>query len=136
MTPGTDVDRTQEDHTPRTRRILIVDDNREMVHSLKDIVALRGWISDGAESGEDAVRRFRETTYDAVLMDIRMPGMNGVEAFRIMHRDHPVVPVILMTAYTSHQLVDQASSEGVVDVLSKPVSIGTLFGLLEQIEES
>lgn len=134
MNSATQISRPRDGAPPSQRRILIVDDNHEMVASLQDIVAIRGWASDSAYSGEEAVLKFCENGYDAVLMDIRMPGMNGVDAFLHMKERRPETPVILMTAYTSHQLVDKASAEGVVDVLGKPVSLQVLFELLERIE--
>lgn len=136
MTAAFDASPSAEpERTRAAPRILIVDDNREMVSSLCDIVELRGWASDRAGSGEAAVAMFNRERYDAVLMDIRMPGINGVEALRMMKRHRPQVPVILMTAYTEHRLVDKANAEGVTEVLAKPLAIETLFGLLERIEK-
>lgn len=113
--------------------ILIVDDDRHMVRTLSDIVRLQGWNPDGAYSGEDAVEAVRKHAYDAVLMDVRMAGINGVEAFKEMKQVRPGIKVILMTAYTAANIIADAEREGALKVLSKPV---VLSGLLEMLEEA
>lgn len=128
--PGDALRSADEDGLPR---ILVVDDNVEMLSSLRDIVELRGWRTDGAGSGEEAVRKFEDADYDAVLMDVRMPGMNGVDALRAMKRRRPRVPVILMTAYSARDLMEAAGDEGVAEVLSKPVAIEALYTILDEI---
>jgi DNA-binding NtrC family response regulator len=115
------------------RRILIVDDDRDMVRTLSDIVRLQGWKPDGANSGEAAVDAVREMAYDAVLMDVRMAGINGVEAFKEMKQLRPGIKVILMTAYTAADILAEAERAGALKVLSKPV---VLSGLLEMLEQA
>jgi DNA-binding NtrC family response regulator len=114
-----------------TRRILIVDDDRHMVRTLSDIVRLQGWNPDGAHSGEEAVEAVRKHAYQAVLMDVRMAGINGVDAFKAMKAVRPGIKVILMTAYTAADVIAEAEREGALKVLSKPV---VLSGLLEMLE--
>ena len=63
-------------------RILIVDDERNMRTTLADILAEEGYEVSTAESGEKAIKICRQTSFDTVLMDVRMPGIDGVEAFR------------------------------------------------------
>ena len=84
-----------------TRRILIVDDDRQMVRTLSDIVRMHGWEPSGAYSGEAAVEEVRKESYSAVLMDVKMAGINGVTAFREMKRFRPNIRVVLMTAYAT-----------------------------------
>jgi DNA-binding NtrC family response regulator len=114
-----------------TRRILIVDDDRQMVRTLCDIVRLQGWTPDGAHSGEEAIEAVRKQPYQAVLMDVRMAGINGVDAFKAMKAVRPGIKVILMTAYTAADIIAEAEREGALKVLSKPVA---LSGLLEMLE--
>jgi two-component system response regulator HydG len=115
-----------------TRRILIVDDEEQMVRTLGDIVRLHGWEADGAYSGEAAVEAVRETEYAVVLMDVRMTGINGVEAFKAMKQVRPHIRVILMTAYTATEILDEAEREGALRVLSKPVALDGLIETLKQ----
>lgn len=116
-----------------TRRVLIVDDDRHMVRTLTDIVRLSGWNPDGAYSGEEAVEAVRKQPYQAVLMDVKMAGINGVEAFKAMKALRPGIKVILMTAYTAADIIADAEREGALKVLSKPV---VLSGLLEMLEQT
>lgn len=116
-----------------SRRILIVDDDRHMVRTLTDIVRLQGWNPDGAHSGEEAVEAVRANAYQAVLMDVRMAGINGVDAFKAMKALRPEIKVILMTAYTAADIIADAEREGALKVLSKPV---VLSGLLEMLEQT
>jgi DNA-binding NtrC family response regulator len=115
------------------RRILIVDDEKQMVRTLADIVRLNGWESDGAYSGEDAVEAVRQRDYSVVLMDVRMAGITGVEALKGMKAIRPGIRVILMTAYTATEILAEAEREGALRILSKPVA---LIGLLEVLEQA
>jgi DNA-binding NtrC family response regulator len=115
------------------RRILIVDDEKQMVKTLADIVRLNGWEADGAYSGEAAVEAVRQRDYSVVLMDVRMAGITGVEALKGMKAIRPGIRVILMTAYTATEILAEAEREGALRILSKPVA---LTGLLEVLEEA
>jgi DNA-binding NtrC family response regulator len=119
-----------------TRKILIVDDDRQMVRTLSDIVRLQNWNPDGAHSGEEAVEAVRKHDYQAVLMDVRMAGINGVDAFKAMKALRPEIKVILMTAYTAADIIAEAEREGALKVLSKPVVLSGLLEMLEQTRKS
>jgi DNA-binding NtrC family response regulator len=118
-----------------TRRILVVDDDRQMVRTLCDIVRLQGWTPDGAHSGEEAVEAVKAHAYQVVLMDVRMAGINGVDAFKAMKAVRPGIRVILMTAYTAADIIAEAEREGALKVLSKPVVLSGLLEMLEQTRE-
>lgn len=114
-----------------SRHALVVDDNAFLVRTLSDILRLAGWDVTPAETGSKAVEFVAERDYDVVLMDIKMPGVDGVEAFRRMRQLRPDVRVILMSAYTAPDLVAAAEDEGVLRVMSKPVDPGALLSMLE-----
>jgi DNA-binding NtrC family response regulator len=114
------------------RRILIVDDEEEMVRTLGDIVRLHGWEADGAFSGEAAIECVRKQDYSVVLMDVRMAGITGVEALKAMKEVRPGIRVILMTAYTATEILAEAEREGALRILSKPVALDGLLLVLEQ----
>jgi DNA-binding NtrC family response regulator len=115
------------------RRILIVDDDRQMVRTLCDILRLRGWEAMGVHSGEEAVEAVRRDAFATVLMDVKMGGMNGVEALAEMKRVRPALRVVLMTAYTANDLLVEATRQGALKVLAKPVAVP---GLIDMLEES
>lgn len=103
-----------------------------MVRTLTDVVRLHGWEADAAYSGEMAVDAVRERDYAVVLMDVRMTGINGVEAFKAMKAIRPDVRVILMTAYSVTEVLAEAEREGALRILSKPVALTGLIDVLQQ----
>ncbi len=125
-----------KDAKPSKGTILVVDDDRQMVKTLSAVLQLHGWATKPAFSGEEAIRLVEQHRFKAVLMDVRMPGINGVEALRAIRRSQPLTPVILMTAYAAHDLLEQAERDGALMVLSKPIPLGTLTGLLEHVSRA
>lgn len=101
------------------QRMLVVDDEPDMARGLRRILKIHGYDVHTANSGEEAVAEAREWPPDGILMDIKMPGIDGVEAFRRIRAICPHAFVIFMTAFSS--LADTAREEGAVDVLTKPV---------------
>ena len=114
-----------------SRHILVVDDDRQMVQTLRDILELSGWKTAGAHTGAEAVIAVQQETYDAVLMDIRMPGMDGVAALKAIRTHRPGARVVLMTAYSAPELIREAEREGALRVLPKPVTLAPLLDLLQ-----
>jgi DNA-binding NtrC family response regulator len=116
-----------------SRRVLVVDDDRHMVKTLCDLLRLREWQADSAYSGKEAVAALGLTAYDVVLMDIKMPDLDGVATFLTMKSRHPAVQVVLMTAYAAHERLVEAERAGVRRVLSKPVPPAALLRQLEEV---
>lgn len=113
-------------------RILVVDDDQHMVRTFRDILSFKGWDADGAFSGEEALIAVEKDSYQVVLMDVRMTGMNGVETLIEIKKRHPEIRVILMTAYTAAALLAEAEREGALAIISKPVQVRTLMTALEE----
>jgi CheY-like chemotaxis protein len=113
------------------RRILVVDDDRLMARTLCDILQLHGWQAGAAYSGREAVEAVRKEGYGVVLMDIRMPGLDGVAAFKAIKVDRPDVKVILMTAFAESAKMEEAQLAGAVAVMPKPLRVPSLLKLLE-----
>lgn len=116
--------------------VLVVDDDPQMVQSLCDVLSIKGLQATGVSSGEAAVDAVRRLAFDAVLMDVRMPGISGIEAFRRIQELRPALPVFLMTAYTSGEALAEATRQGVRRVLSKPLDLQFLFELLADLGNS
>jgi DNA-binding NtrC family response regulator len=114
-----------------TRRILVVDDDHTMVRTLCDLFRLKGWQPLGVHSGEEAVAAESTDRYDVVLIDLKMPGMDGLEAFKMMKAHSPDVKVVLMTAQGGQQVVEDAQQSGALRVLAKPIDLNALFAFLD-----
>jgi DNA-binding NtrC family response regulator len=112
-------------------KILLVDDNSEFVDSTKDVLEMEGYEVLTTASGEDAVRITKSNDFDIILMDIKMPGMNGVDAFIEMKKHNPGVRVVMVTAYSIQDLIRKALDEGACAVLDKPLDMGRLITTIE-----
>lgn len=92
--------------------ILIADDEPNMRTTLSDILQDEGYAVTTAEDGNEAVDLCSKNEYDVILLDVRMPGLDGVEAFRKIRRHREGVRVILMSAYSIDALKVSALEEG------------------------
>ncbi len=98
-------------------RALVVDDDRDHGESVAEVLEMRGFSVDVAFTGEDAVSCFRDVDFDIVLMDVKLPGMSGVEAFSACRMIRPAARVVMMTGYSVEQLVVWAVENGALGVL-------------------
>lgn len=111
--------------------ILVVDDDEGMVVTLRDVLGSVGYVVETASSGPEALERVRGRRPDCILMDIRMPGMTGIDAYREIKRLSPNSYTIFMTAYTRSSLVEEAQQEGAIAVLTKPLDLEQVLHLVE-----
>jgi DNA-binding NtrC family response regulator len=109
-----------------TARILIVDDDEVSCGLFAEVLEGEGHGVEQARSGEQALERLRGDTYDLLLVDIRMPGLSGLEVTRHMRREQPELPVIVMTAFGSIETAVEAIQEGAYDYVSKPLNLDEL----------
>ena len=116
--------------------VLVVDDNEDLLDTFSMILKRRGFNVETAENGASAVDKFKEHHYDVTLMDIVMPKMNGVDAFREIKGIHPGAAVILMTAYSEEELIQIARDEGALRVVHKPIRIDQLIELIKEAASS
>jgi len=114
------------------RRVLVVDDERNQRLTLSHILTEEGFDVVTAESGERAVRLCGEGRFDVVLLDVRLPGIDGVETARRIRRTQDPL-VILMSAYRVEQLELEALADGARAFLRKPIDPATLLDLVRQV---
>jgi two-component system response regulator HydG len=118
------------------RTIFIVDDDRDHAESIADLLELRGHEVEMAFTGEAAVKRFAERDFDLTLLDVKLPGMNGVEAFFAMRRQRADAQVIMMTGFSIEHLLSQAMLSGAHAILHKPFAIPELMRAIDQADPS
>jgi two-component system response regulator HydG len=112
-------------------KILIVDDEQVHRYMLTTLFSEWGWDSTEADDGRTAVAAVEEGPFDAVLMDVRMTTMDGMEALREIHAINPAIPVVIMTAYSSVDSAVAAIKQGAHDYLTKPLDFDRLRETLE-----
>lgn len=118
------------------KRILVVDDEENMRRTLTDILQEEGYVVTAARSGEQALAMSEQASYDVALLDVRMPGMNGVEAARRLRSLQDTVRIIFMSAYTNDMLQRQAFEEGAVAFLSKPLDLDHVLQLIGAVHDT
>jgi two-component system response regulator HydG len=112
--------------------ILIVDDNEDFCENMKDIVELEGHEVLTATSGGQAIKVVSKKRVKLVLMDVKMPVMDGVATFEKMKEVAPGLPVVMLTAYTVEEYVREALRQGAFGFLKKPPEFRQLFDVLEK----
>jgi DNA-binding NtrC family response regulator len=119
---------------PRSR-ILIVDDEYSVRDSLFNWFRKDGYEVVAAEDAESALRHLAEGDFDVALVDIRMPGMDGIELQRRIHESRPETAVIMITAYASVETAVEALKEGAFDYITKPLDPDELSHLVTKAIE-
>jgi DNA-binding NtrC family response regulator len=110
-----------------TLRILVVDDDAGMVKTLVDILKVKGYEAEAAFSAPEALAKLAASHFDCVLSDVKMPQVNGVELYRAIKDRQPDLPLVLMTAYSTDDLVREGLAEGAITCLTKPLDINALL---------
>lgn len=120
----------------RDFRVLVVDDELVVRDSLKEWLEVEGFSVDMAGSGREAVELISQNEYGLMLLDIKMPGMDGVEVLRLAREMRESLPVLMMTAYATVETAVGAMKLGARDYLMKPFDIEALIAKVVQQYES
>ena len=107
-------------------RVLVVDDEESIVKFLAEALRRKGYTVDVASSGEEAFEMAKIHRPHLVLLDIRMPGMGGLEALRKIKSADPVMRVIVITAVRDPETIEQAYRLGVSNFVTKPFELDSL----------
>jgi DNA-binding NtrC family response regulator len=113
------------------RSVLIVDDEADACENLRDILVDLGYRVGIARNGSEAVEQVVRTNYDIALLDLKMPGMDGVAVYRQIKRLRPETVAIVVSAFSGSDLAEQAVEEGAAQVVAKPVDVPQLLTAIE-----
>lgn len=116
--------------------ILIVDDDPQLRESFERLLREEGYEVRSASSGEAALESVAQAVPDLIVMDVRLPGMSGMETFQAVREVAPKLPVIIMTAYGTTDTAIEATKLGAFDYVLKPFDIPELLGLIQQALEA
>ena len=114
-------------------KILLVDDEKEFVESLSERLELRNLEADVAYDGEQALAALKEGKHDVMVLDLRMPGIDGIEVLRRAKKRNPDVQVVVLTGHGTEKDEEQAKKLGAFAYLKKPVDIDHLVGTLNKV---
>jgi len=106
--------------------VLLVDDEEEFVTTLSERIQMRNFISSVAFTGEQALQIVEEQVPDVMILDLKMPGIDGMEVIRRMKKTCPTVKIIILTGHGSEKDKEEALSLGAFGYLQKPVQIDEL----------
>jgi two-component system response regulator HydG len=116
--------------------ILIVDDNVSLCKTMAFVLEHKGYAVTTVNSGYEAVEAVQEKSFDIIFMDIKMPLMNGVETFKKLKGIRPGATVVMMTAYSVENLVQEALREGAYGILYKPVDIKKVVAIIDEAKKA
>lgn len=107
--------------------ILIIDDEKAIRKTLGEILSYEGYQIDDAENGEEGLKKFKERTYDAVLCDIKMPKLDGIEFLEKARAVHPEIPIIMISGHGTIETAVEAVKKGAFDYIAKPPDLNRLL---------
>ena len=116
------------------KTILIVEDNEKNLKLVRDVLQVKGYQTLEAGTAEEGLKIVAEKKPDLVLMDIQLPGMNGIEALRVLRADPAtaLIPVVAITASVMQQDRQQIMSGGFDGFVAKPVNLKNLLDTVQQ----
>jgi two-component system, NtrC family, response regulator HydG len=119
---------------PHEPRVLVVDDEQDTCSNLSDILTDVGYRVDWACDGASALELVRQKHYDVALLDLRMPGMDGLTLYREIKKLRAGTVAILVTAYASRATSEEALAAGAWQVVPKPIHLPRLLDLVDQAQ--
>ncbi|MCL1985603.1 MAG: response regulator [Betaproteobacteria bacterium] len=116
-------------------KLLMVDDEKEFALTLAERLKLRGFVPSVVFDGESALEHVREEHFDLVLLDVMLPGMNGLTVLRLIQEMAPDLPVVLLTGNSSPEDGIEGVKAGARAYINKPVILQELLSLFAEIEK-
>ncbi len=114
-------------------KILLVDDEKDFTEVLSERMETRGFSVEIADSGPVAINKVKEKSYDAIILDLAMPEMDGIDALKHLLKENPDLQIIFLTGHATLEKGIESVKLGAVDFMEKPVDIDKL---LEKVNEA
>ena len=114
-------------------KILVVDDEKDLAKMLAAILQIKGYEAKPCLDGYKAIEEVRSIHYNLIMMDIRLPGINGVEVFIKIKEIDPKVKVIMMTGFACEELLSEAVKQGAYGYIYKPFKPERMFEMIEKV---
>lgn len=127
------IDRWLEKGAKGAKRVLVVDDEPMICELYQKALDKKKFFVDTATSGAEAVQSANQTQYDFVFLDLKMPGMNGVETFKELRKTQPKAVVAFVTAYPDSELLNEAMRLGPLTVILKPIDLSEIQKAVESL---
>ena len=117
-------------------RILVIDDELDMLMLLRMIIEENtAWEVETTNNPSEGLKMVMENDYNLVIADLKMPGMDGMEVFEELKEMKPDIPVIIITAYGSLEIAEEARQKGVADFITKPFRKDTILFTMGRVLE-
>jgi DNA-binding NtrC family response regulator len=113
-------------------RIMLVDDEERFLQTTQKMIAKKGYDALTATSGEEALKKLEEELVHVVILDVKMPGMDGVETLKHIKQRFPLVEVIMLTGHATAESAVEGLKLGATDYLTKPTNIDDLIDKAEE----
>jgi DNA-binding NtrC family response regulator len=117
-----------------SEKILLVDDEKDFLDVMSERIEARGMEVTTADSAEKAIESVESGGYDAIILDLMMPGMDGLQALKAIKKKNPDLQVILLTGHATVEKGIEAMKLGAMDFLEKPADINKLTEIIKKAQ--
>ena len=119
----------------KTLNILVVEDGQSQREMLRDFLIKEGHTVEEAENGDNAIRNILKGHFDMLLLDYKMPGMDGMQVLKEVKKINPEIDVVIITAYGTIETAVEAMKAGAIDYITKPIEFDELLLLVARVSE-
>ena len=115
-----------------SEKVLLVDDEKDFLDIMSERMQARGMTVKTADSADKALAMLENESFDAIVMDFKMPGMDGIQALKNIKTQKPELQIILLTGYATVEKTVEAMKIGATDLLEKPADLEALAAKIKQ----